>query len=229
MASVWVSQSLRLSVCNAIAESFSSVDFQYFCWNSSILASNPRGTILSGCAPWVLYSYLFESLQWHKEYQWARWKYHDPKCLPYGGPCWWIPPSAWRKARDLISSSANLVVDVMIRAIPRYCAICALLKQFCSLLSTNTLISLRLNSFDLLPLETFNKEDIFIWVKKKNCIRSTDTKKPIFVSTIFLSLFSHLLACTNPTSLMGAKQYALILFLFVFSVPYVFDNLRTTK
>ena len=73
-----------------------------------------------------------------------------------------IPSSAWRKARYLISTSANLVADVMIRAIPRYRPICALLNQFCSLLWTRTPISLRLNSSDFLPLETFNKEDIFI-------------------------------------------------------------------
>ena len=37
-------------------------------------------------------------------------------------------------------------------------------NQFCSSLSTNTSISLRLNFSDLLlPLETFNKEDIFIY------------------------------------------------------------------
>ena len=32
----------------------------------------------------------------------------------------WIPPSAWRKAQDLISSSDSLSIDVMILAIPRY-------------------------------------------------------------------------------------------------------------
>ena len=75
-----------------------------------------------------------------------------------------IPPSAWRTARDLLSSSDNLLVDVMIRAIPRYCPVCALLNQSCSLLSTSTSISLRLNSSDLLlSLETFNKEEIFIY------------------------------------------------------------------
>ena len=99
-----------------------------------------------------------------------------------------MPPSAWRKARDLISSSANLVVDVMMRAIPRYCAICALLNQFCSFLSTNTLISLRLNSFDLLPLETFNKEDVFIWVKKK-IASGQQTQKSRYSCTQFFCLF----------------------------------------
>ena len=38
------------------------------------------------------------------------------------------PPSAWRKAQDLISFSDNLAVDVMIRAIPRYHPICALIS-----------------------------------------------------------------------------------------------------
>ena len=73
-------------------------------------------------------------------------------------------PSAWRKARDLISSSDNLAVDVMIQAIPRYRPICALLNQFWSPLSTSTSISFRLNTSDsLLALETFSKEDIFIY------------------------------------------------------------------
>ena len=83
--------------------------------------------------------------------------------FPRGGP--WIPPSAWRKTRDLMSSSDNLSVDVMIWAIPKYHPICALLNQFCSSLSTSTSISLRLNSSDLLPasLETFSTEDIFIY------------------------------------------------------------------
>ena len=114
------------------------------------------------------------------------------------------PPSAWRKARDLLSSSDNLLVDVMIQAIPRYCPISALLNQFCSLLSTSTSRSLRLNSSGLLlSLETFNKEYIFIYSSfepKIFCIWSSDTKKSIFMPTIFLSLFSHLLACTNPST-----------------------------
>ena len=68
-----------------------------------------------------------------------------------GGPMLQIPPSTWRKARDFLSSSN------------RYCPICALLNQFCSLLSASTPIALRLNFSDLpLSLETFNKEDIFI-------------------------------------------------------------------
>ena len=84
------------------------------------------------------------------------------------------PPSAWRKVQDLLSSSANLLVDVMIRAIPRYRPIYALLNQFCSLLSAGTSISLRLNSSDLLlSLETFNKKEIFFsscWSKKYLCL-----------------------------------------------------------
>ena len=76
----------------------------------------------------------------------------------------WIPPSACRKAQDFISSSDYLSIDVMIRAIPRYPPICALLNQFCPFLSTTTSISLRLNlSWLLLALETFNTEDIFIF------------------------------------------------------------------
>ena len=51
----------------------------------------------------------------------------------------------------------------MIRTIPRYHPICALLNQFSSLLSTSLSMSLRLNSWDsLLALERLSKEDILI-------------------------------------------------------------------
>ena len=94
----------------------------------------------------------------------------------------WILPLAWRKARDLISSSDNLSVDVMIGAIPRNHPICACLNQFCSSLSTSTSMSLMLNSSDLLlALETFNTENLFyfyfLWGQNIFCIRSTNTKK----------------------------------------------------
>ena len=51
-----------------------------------------------------------------------------------------IPASAWRKAWDLISSSVNLGVNVMIRAIPKYFPTWPLFNQFCSSLSTSTSI-----------------------------------------------------------------------------------------
>ena len=102
----------------------------------------------------MIYPFPFESLQSHKGHQSVRWKCHDPERLP----------SAWGKARNLMSCSDNLAVDVMIQAIPRYCPICPLLNQFWSPLSTSTSMSLRLNSSDsLLALETFNKEEIFIY------------------------------------------------------------------
>ena len=121
-----------------------------------------------------------------------------------------IPPLAWRKAQDLLSSSDNLLVDVVIWAISRYCLTCALLNQFCSLLSASTSISLRLNPSGLpLPLEIFNKEGIFILVlfsQKIFYIQSPDIKKPIFMPIIFLSVIFDLLTYTNPSILMGAKQ-----------------------
>ena len=55
------------------------------------------------------------------------------------------------------------------------------------------------------------------------------SKKKTTTSTIFLSLFSRLQKHTNPTSAIDAKQYALILSLFVFSEPSIFDNLLTTQ
>ena len=106
-----------------------------------------------------------------------------------------IPPSAWRKAQDLISSSDNLAVDVVIRAIPRYHPICALLNQFCSLISISTSVSLRLNFSGLLPasLETFNKEDIFIFSpfgSKIFCIQSSGTKRSCLSPQFFCLFFS---------------------------------------
>ena len=104
------------------------------------------------------------------------------------------PRLVWRKAQILISSSNNLVVDVMIWAIPRYCPICALLNQFYPLLSTNTSISLRLSCSDLLLLlETFNKEDILIcsscW-SKHFLYQVTRHKKPYIHAHNFSVSFS---------------------------------------
>ena len=71
--------------------------------------------------------------------------------------------SIFPRGSHLISSSDNLAANAMIWAIPRYCPICALINQFCSVLSTNTSISLRLTSSGLLQKASLNKEeDIFI-------------------------------------------------------------------
>ena len=72
----------------------------------------------------------------------------------------------------------------------------ALLNQFCSSLSASTSISLRLNSSALLvPLETFNTENIFIctsfWFKNFLYLVPRH-KRPIFMVIIFLFLFFHL-------------------------------------
>ena len=74
------------------------------------------------------------------------------------------PSSACKKARVFWSSSTRFAVDLRRLTIPRKFPTWALLNQFCSLLSTITPMSLRLNCSDLLllPLETFNKEDILI-------------------------------------------------------------------
>ena len=106
----------------------------------------------------------------------------------------WIPSSAWRKAQDLLSSSDNLAVNVMIWAIPRYRPICAILNQFCSLLSTRTSISLMLNSSSLLALDTFNKEDIFInspfRPKKKLYLVTRHKKAHVYAHNFSVSFFS---------------------------------------
>ena len=144
------------------------------------------------------------------------------------------PPSTWRKARDLISSSGNLAINVMIQDIPRYRPMSTLLNQFCYFLSTSTSISLRLNSSDLLlaSLETFNKEHIFSFLvlsPKKILISGHQTQKPIFIPTIFVSLVFHPWEHTNPNILMGAKQLVRALLLFLLFDPCVFDNLCTNQ
>ena len=119
---------------------------------------------LSGCALWVLYPYLFESLQWHNESRCKR--YENVMILSVFPRRGGIGIHATDSLFSLKESLRSYMVDVMIRAIPRIGPICALLNQFCSLLSTSTSISLRFapwSSSDLLPLETFNKEDIFIY------------------------------------------------------------------
>ena len=161
---------------------------QCFSWISSILALNPRGTISFRMCFLSDLPLFFESLQWLL----VKWKYHDPGHLSKGGPYYRSPP-AWWKARDLMSSSDNLEVDVMIQDIPWYHPICTLVNQLWSPLSTSTSMSLRLNSLDsLLALETFNKEDIFIYSPfrpKDFLYLVTRHKKCIFIPQIFLFLF----------------------------------------
>ena len=55
------------------------------------------------------------------------------------------------------------------------------------------------------------------------------TEKPIFMPTIFLSLFSRLLKYTNPSTLMGAKQWVRALLLLRLFEPSVFYNHRTIQ
>ena len=62
------------------------------------------------------------------------------------------------------------------------------------------------------------------------CKNVSDSQKQLPVtSTTFLSVFSRPWGHTNPAILMDAKQWALILLLFLLSGPYVFDGLRTTQ
>ena len=76
----------------------------------------------------------------------------------------------------------------------------------------------------------YDRRHLFYFTLFKNlfCIWSTDIKKPMFTSAIFLSLFSRHQEHTNPTNLMNAKQYTFIFLLFLLSVPFAFDSLRTT-
>ena len=128
-----------------------------------------------------------------------------------------IPPLACKKVRDLLSSSDNLLVDVMIRAIPRYHPMCALLNQFCSLSSARISISLRLNSSDLLlPLETFNKEvDIFIcspfW--SKNFLHPVTRYKRAYIYfhnfsiSVFSSSETHQSECLDGCQAIGINSF----------------------
>ena len=103
-----------------------------------------------------------------------------------------------------------------------------ILNQFCPLLLTSTLISLGLISSELLLLlETFNKEDIFIcglcWLKNF-LYPVTRHKKPYIHAHNFFVSFFCLHQGTSPTTLMNAKQYALIPLLFLLSRLCVFDS-----
>ena len=149
----------RSSLSNESDASFSPMTCRCFSWISSIFASNPSGIMsfrmcFLSALPLSFWEFTVSEMK-------ISWSWASSLGVPYyGSP----PPSAWRKARDLISSSDNLTVYVMIQAIPRYCPICALLNQFWSPLSTSTSISFRLNTSDSsLALETFSKEDIFIY------------------------------------------------------------------
>ena len=59
------------------------------------------------------------------------------------------------------------------------------------------------------------------------CIRSPDTKRSIFMPTMLLHPFFHLLTYTNPNILMDAKQQARALLLLKLFEPFVFYGLRT--
>ena len=85
--------------------------------------------------------------------------------------CWSLGPDQPSVLRRVGMSSSLVSIqhfskpfnDKPIFSIPKILTTGARLNQFCSSLSRNTSISLRLNSSGLLlALETFNKEDIFI-------------------------------------------------------------------
>ena len=114
------------------------------------------------------------------------------------------PLSAWRRAWYSTLSSANLVVNVIIEAIPKYCPTQARLNQGWSSVPTSISISFRLNSSDLLLLEAFNKErweDIFFYILKlpTNIIfcqssKSTDSLDhlQLYTTKVLLKIFQYL-------------------------------------
>ena len=56
------------------------------------------------------------------------------------------------------------------------------------------------------------------------CIRSPETKRAMFISTIFLSLLSLSLPCTNLSILRDARQQVEVLLLFLLFEPCIFDE-----
>ena len=66
-------------------------------------------------------------------------------------------------------------------------------------------------------------------LQKIFCIWSSNAKKPILTSIIFLSLFFHLMTYTNPNTLTDAKQWTLTLLLFLLFRPFGPHNHRTTQ
>ena len=149
---------------------------------------------------------------------------HDPKeweefirlvLVVFGSrPTWCITPG-WYE----LLPSENLRTpfnDVQISSSSKNFPTWALLNQSCSSLSTNTSISLKLSSSDfLLSLETFKTEDMFTFShfgSRMICMWSPDSKMVhVYVHNFSVSFF-RLLTCTNPTTLMDAKQWVVALF-----------------
>ena len=84
----------------------------------------------------------------------------------------------------------------------------------------------------------FSYLSLFIEVFSRNLFL-TKSEHLLFINTfqsqhikwskiIFLSPFSRLQGRTNPTSVMGAKQWVKALLLLKLFEPFVFDNTRTT-
>ena len=88
--------------------------------------------------------------------------------------------------------SEHFTNDAQISSFPKNFSTWARLNQFCSLLSTNTSISLRLNSWGLLL--SFNKEDIFICtsfrVKKILYPVARYKKVYVYANNVSVSFFS---------------------------------------
>ena len=119
--------------------------------------------------------------------------------------CWFLGPDQPGVPRRVDMSSCLLRIshfsrqfnDVRISSIPKNVPTWA--HQFCSSLS-NTWISLRLTSSDLLlPLETFNKEDILfliIFESKYFCIRSIRYVL-LIIASVALSTLLYVHLCPN--------------------------------
>ena len=131
---------------------------------SSVLVSNPRGAI-------SLRIYSLSALP--LSFREFTMRYMTPKTERNSSVLsWWsldpdqsgvVPRTGTSSCLVSISYFSKPFNDVRISSLPKNIPTLSRLNQFCSLLSTNTSLSLRLNYSNLLlALEKFHKEDIFI-------------------------------------------------------------------
>ena len=175
-----------------------------FSWISSILASNPRGT--RSFRMWSLSALTLSFLEFTMTCMTPKAERNFSVLF-----CWSLGPGQGDVLRRVGTSSCLMSIshlsksfdDVRIFSSPKNFLTWALLNQFCSSLSTNTSVSLMLNSSDL--------------------------KAHAYVHNFSVSFFFHLLTYTTPNILMDARQWVRALLLFLLFGFYVFDSSYATQ